>query len=148
MRWFFLVLFVWLNGCSLLPKPSLTVKVNTAATINPNDHYQSLPLVLRVYQLSDANAFSYASFDDLWYRDSETLSRDLLTSQEILLLNRQHKKIHLRRDRRARYLAFVAGFRRPVRRQWRAITELGPALLDGLRGVDLYINNNQIQVRR
>ena len=63
---------------------STKVALDITATdnLNLNQYDEALPVVLRVYQLSDIQSFKTATFEDLWKSDKSVLSNTLITVEE------------------------------------------------------------------
>jgi len=106
--------------------PPVDLEVVAASRLNPDDRGQSLPTVVRVYQLRAAGRLDRAEFDRLCREPKEALQDDLLRVDELTLTPGATVNRRLDREQGARYLAVVALFRRPTGTSWRAIAELGP----------------------
>ena len=57
-----LAVILLLGGCA----KSVQVRLVTAAQVNPGIRATALPVVVKLYQLSDDDLFRQASFRDLW----------------------------------------------------------------------------------
>ncbi|WP_299017757.1 type VI secretion system lipoprotein TssJ [uncultured Photobacterium sp.] len=69
----------WKDASPLL----LVVNIEAANNINPNVDGLASPLEMRIYQLSDSEAFNQASFIDLYSDDQGTLKADLLSKRQL-----------------------------------------------------------------
>jgi type VI secretion system protein VasD len=117
-----------LNGCSLFggestPAP-VEVTVTAAARLNPDDSGQSLPTIIRIYQLKAASKAEGAMFEDLYRRDKELLGEDLLQVDEVVLSPGETVRKAVAGDKGARAVMVLGVFRRPSGNGWRIITEL------------------------
>lgn len=63
----------------------MNLVIESRAALNPNERGQSLPVVVRVYQLKDTKAFEKASYSRLLDDDRELLKVDLAGSMEAVL---------------------------------------------------------------
>jgi len=127
-RWVALAALLALNGCSLFggesaPAP-VAVTVTAGARLNPDDSGQSLPTVIRIYQLKAASKAEGAMFEDLYRRDKEVLGEDLLQVDEVVLSPGETARKTVAGDKGARAVMVLGVFRRPSGNGWRIITEL------------------------
>ncbi|MDN7427520.1 type VI secretion system-associated lipoprotein [Burkholderia sp. AU16741] len=63
----------------------MNLVIDSRAALNENEQGQSLPVVMRVYQLKDAKVFENAAYVSLLDDDSALLRADLLDSMETTL---------------------------------------------------------------
>jgi type VI secretion system protein VasD len=63
----------------------MNLVIESRAALNQNEYGQSLPVVVRVYQLKDAQAFMQASYGQLLADDRTLLKTDLLSRMETTL---------------------------------------------------------------
>ncbi|VWB17437.1 type VI secretion lipoprotein [Burkholderia lata] len=63
----------------------MNLVIESHSALNQNDQGESLPVVMRVYQLKDAKVFERAAYVELIDDDRVLLSADLLGSQEVTL---------------------------------------------------------------
>jgi type VI secretion system VasD/TssJ family lipoprotein len=123
-------------GCGLFrsrpaePKP-FEVELVAADRLNPDEHGQSLPTVVHIYQLKSAVKLERADAERIYRAPGEALGADLLQGEEITLSPGEKLGRRLERERSARVLAVVALFRRPTGSSWRAIVELPPPTSGG-----------------
>lgn len=116
-----LFLLVLLAGCSSRP---VKFGLETGANLNPNEKSEPLPVVARIYLLSDDQAFEAAEFEDLWNNDLAILGGTLLARQELVLTPASEKRVQLDRRDGAKFAAVMAIFREAQSGQWRAIKTL------------------------
>ena len=118
---FLAICLAMLSGCGT---PAVKVGVSSTANLNMNADNQPLPVVVRIYQLSDSQAFENASFDDLWKHDLVTLGDSLVMREEITMDPAFQKRITMPRHDQAKYIAAMAVFRDPGEDGWKAMREL------------------------
>ena len=112
-------LLAW--GCS---GPRVDLGLSSTANLNLNSFDEPLPVVTRVYQLADDQAFQKATFEQLWKNDLMTLGDALLTKDEIVMDPAAQQKLTYMRHEQARFVGVVAIFRQPEDVQWRDIAAL------------------------
>jgi type VI secretion system protein VasD len=126
----FVLVLATLVGCGtakvagdVAPAP-IAVSITGDAKLNPDDQDQSLPTVIRLYQLRSAGKLANAEFDQVYRQPKEVLGEDLLQMEELVLApgSTVHRK--LERDRAAKVLFAVALVRRPSSLTWRVIADL------------------------
>lgn len=116
-----LMLAALLAGCSAGTAPSASVQVvlDVADDVNPDASGRPSPIVVRVYQLADTEAFDRATFFDLYDRDRQVLGASLLARSEITLLPDTEKVVGQPLDPKTRVVAIVAAYRDIDHAQWR-----------------------------
>ena len=92
--------------------------------LNPGEHGESLPTLVRVYQLKDTTKLVEASIDQILDGDRALLGEDIVSMQELTLYPGERNAPVMVRGEAATSLAVVAMFRRPVGPSWRAIRKL------------------------
>jgi type VI secretion system protein VasD len=122
-------------GCGLFrasqppAEPALApvdLEIAAAERLNPDEHGDSLPTVVMIYQLKSAARLEGADFDRLYRDAKEALGPDLLRAEEVTLSPGETLRRRVERDRSARVLALVALVRRPSGISWRVLAELPP----------------------
>lgn len=100
-----------------------TVRVSAKADklLNNVGTESAMPVVVRVYQLSDDAAFNNAAFRDLWKRDTEVLGSALVSSKEIVMSPDSTESISVPLDEKTKFVAGFALFRNPDGAKWRFI---------------------------
>jgi type VI secretion system protein VasD len=109
--------------------PMVKVELQSNQGLNPDRGGESLPVVVRVYQLNDKGAFESATFNQLWKSDEGTLGKTMLTRSEVILNPNSKDKIELDRHEQAKYVGIVAIFRNPIDRKWKDLRELSTDFL-------------------
>ncbi len=107
--------------------PDLVVRLEASDRLNPADDGQSLPTVVRVYQLKSPSKMESADFAQLYRADREVLGDDLLSVEELTMTPGSQVERKLPRNPQARALAVVVMVRRPAGDAWRAVTDLAAA---------------------
>jgi type VI secretion system protein VasD len=130
-----LAVILLLGGCA----KSVQVRLVTAAQVNPGIRATALPVVVKLYQLSDDDLFRQASFRELWQQDKVVLGNTLLATKSVTLLPDNQKDLRIARHPQAQYFAAVALFRQPDGQQWRVIQPITGR-------VQLALVDNQLQV--
>ena len=110
-----------LAGCST---PGVDFDISSTANLNMDRSGQPLPVVVRVYQLSDSKNFENASFSHMWKNDIETLGDSALTRQEVVVSPGSTKTVEMPKNDLANYVAVVALFHHPEGDKWRALAPL------------------------
>jgi type VI secretion system protein VasD len=122
IRVFFLVVtLLSLLGCS---SPPIKFGIETGDNLNPNEKNEPLPVVSRVYLLSDDQAFNAAEFEALWKDDQAVLGDSMLSRQEMVLTPASEERVTLKRRDGAKFAAIIAIFREAEGGQWRAIKSI------------------------
>jgi type VI secretion system protein VasD len=105
------------------PPPPLTVDVALAATadVNPDINQRASPLVVRVYELADAEAFNGADFFALWNQEPVALAAALVKRHEFVLAPEGKADKVLTLDPRVQAIGVVAAFRDIRNANWRAV---------------------------
>lgn len=109
--------------------PVIKINMSSSPNINLNKKHEPLPVVIRVYQLSDKGIFESVTFNQMWKSDAKALSNTLLTKNEIVLNPSSKDYVELDRHTEAKYVGVIAIFRTPSQRKWRATYELSTNFL-------------------
>lgn len=122
----FVLAVLGLTACS---GPMVKVALQSNQGLNPDKSGESLPVVVRVYQLNDKGAFESATFNQLWKQDEGVLGKTMLTRSEVILNPSSQDKVELDRHEQAKYVGIVAIFRNPIDRKWKDLRELNTDFL-------------------
>jgi len=133
---------------SLIGCMSTKVALDITATdnLNLNQYDEALPVVLRVYQLSDIQSFKTATFEDLWKSDKSVLSNTLITVEEKTINPAEQTKIEFEQAENARFVAIVALFRDRQGNKWKTFYPLGDGPVKLSTSLDVLITNNEVQL--
>lgn len=110
-----------LAGCST---PGVDFNISSTANLNMEQSGRPLPVVVRLYQLSDSKNFENASFSDMWKNDIATLGDSALTRQEVIVAPGSTKTVELPKNDLTKYIGVVALFHHPERDKWRAMVPI------------------------
>ena len=114
---FLILLCILLNGCTR----TVTVGVNSSSYLNLDDNKHSLPVVVKVYQLTDSQVFKQASFDGLWQQPKSVLGSAYLGVHNVTVVPHSTKTISIPAIKGAKYIGFVAVFRTRDHANWRVV---------------------------
>jgi type VI secretion system protein VasD len=132
-------LIITLAGCS---SPPIKFGIAAGTNLNPNEKSEPLPVVARIYLLSDDQAFESADFEALWKDDLAVLGDSLLTRQELVLLPASEQRIVLERREGTRFAAVMAIFRDAREGQWRTIKPVSDNYISRRLRKTLYVRLN------
>ena len=136
-----------LAGCGNMVKMELRSEQN----LNIAGSGTGLPVVVRVYQLSDDAAFKNSAFRDLWKHDAETLGPALLSSKEIVMQPDSKEKISMPLNEKTKFIAGFAIFRNPDAAKWSFVQPVSDGFIASAWhklfavGVSLRLSNNKIE---
>ncbi len=104
-----------ISGCSLFSEeiiqPRLILKIKAQNNINSNINGLPSPLALRVYQLSDSNAFEQADFLQLFEDDQNALKSGLISKRDLPSISPSEvREVSYPLSTDAKYIAVVAAF--------------------------------------
>ncbi len=122
---FYCLLLLCLAACS---NNKLLLALQTDQQLNLNQVGQPLPVVVRIYQLNDQQAFMHATFSELWRNDYQVLGAALLTRKDFNLNPDSQKKLKITLKKGTKFVALMAVFRKPKRYRWRIIKPVGSKL--------------------
>jgi type VI secretion system protein VasD len=111
------------SGCFLFssgestPEP-IAVAIEASQRLNPDEQGQSLPTLVRIYQLRSAARFDAAEFDELYRREKEALGEDLVQVEEVQVAPGGSVSRTLPRDKATKALGLAAVVRRPAGSSW------------------------------
>lgn len=107
------------------PKPKepvrLELAVNAASDVNPDDRGRAAPIVVRLYELKNDNAFEAADFFTLEKREKTVLADDVVKRDEFQLRPGEHRKIVRRPDRETTAIGVIAAYRDLPNAVWRSV---------------------------
>lgn len=111
-------------------------------------HQNSLPVLVRVYQLAEDSLFKEAGFYGLWKQDDKILSQTLLAKDEFSVEPNSQESIHFTKHPRARFIAIMALFREPTSAKWRVIKEVSSSWVSQYLPtfLTLSLQNNQLEL--
>ncbi len=116
-----MLLALILTACSPAP---VKVSLTPNQVLNPDQRDQSLPVQVRLYQLSDPRRFQQATFWQLWQHDKSTLGNSLLAKKVITVVPGEKQTVYFARNKKSQYIGAIAVFRQPRGGDWRVLKEL------------------------
>jgi type VI secretion system protein VasD len=140
-------LFVILAGLVLTACGShkVNVDISSTANLNVNRYNEALPVVVRIYQLTDAQAFNNASFEDLWKKDALTLGSSLLTKEELTLQPSSKETISFEKHEAAQYVGLFAMFRNRDDNKWRIVKQLSDGYFSFSTQMNVLVTSNTVE---
>jgi type VI secretion system protein VasD len=120
---------VALAACASAPKPTQFTggTIEGSAQLNPSVTKRPSPLVLRIYELKNATAFSSADFVALYERDKAELAADIVSREEIILQPGESRPVAAKTlAPEVRFIGVMGAFRDLERAQWRSIVAVLP----------------------
>jgi type VI secretion system protein VasD len=125
------VVALWLGGCAKAPvieppppPAMLEVAVTASANVNPDAEGRASPVLLRVYQLTEAAAFHKATLNELWGNEPALLGAALVTQREFALRPGESAKASLELPASVQQLGVAAAFRDFRSGTWRAVADV------------------------
>lgn len=131
-----LMIILVLTSCST---SKIKVSLQSDKKLNPDMHQQSLPVVVRVYQLKDKQKFEAAAFHALWKEDTKALGADLLSKEEMVIYPGEKKLLQLRVNEQAEYIGVVSLFRDYKQGHWKIVQPLSGK-------IQLKLENSQLKI--
>ncbi|SAK88490.1 lipoprotein [Caballeronia calidae] len=98
----------------------LDMSIVASSGVNPDDQKRAAPIVVRVYELKDADAFNQADFYSLQDKDKTVLNDDLVQRDQFQLRPGEQKSIRRSTNSAASVLGVLAAYRDLPNSVWRA----------------------------
>ncbi|MGD8220001.1 type VI secretion system lipoprotein TssJ [Pseudomonas thivervalensis] len=118
-----LAMTLLLIGCTTLSPFSTMTKLNLTLTasdqLNPDLNGRPSPVVVRLFELKHPVAFENADFFSLYERERETLTPDLVASEELELRPGETVELKLGISGDGRYVGVLAAYRDLPHTRWR-----------------------------
>lgn len=126
-----------LAGCGsapvVEPPPPVVVAASVAAAAdsNPDAGGRASPLVVRLYELADAEAFRGADFFALWNQEAPVLAAALVKRHELVVAPGAQSSRALTLDPKVQAIGVAAAFRDIRNANWRTVVPIaqGPRAL-------------------
>ena len=109
--------------------PQVKVNLSSTANLNMNRGKEPLPVVVRIYQLTDPRIFENATFSELWKNDLSVLGNTLLRKDSLTLDPASRQRLQLDRHEQTRYIALMAAFNSQPGNSWRVVKEANGSIL-------------------
>ncbi|MGJ0486958.1 MAG: type VI secretion system lipoprotein TssJ [Methylomicrobium sp.] len=128
-----------------VPEPPTVVnlKISSAANLNADANGAGAPVMFRIYQLRETNAFNSADFFSLFDKDQATLGAEMARKQELLIKPDGQQTLSLQLEPDIKALGFFAAFRQLDSAQWRAMQ---PVDAHQTRSVEIKLKGNEVLV--
>lgn len=136
-----LLLSILLVACS---SPAIHVQFTSSSFINPDFKNRALPVLIRIYQLSQSDAFNEGTFHQLWRNDEQILGSTLIKRQELMVNPNSTTTIKLIPDKNAHYIGVIALYRNPKHSQWRLIKEMPGSIAAVFSHIYVKISGNTL----
>lgn len=121
---------IWLAGCSSLTPYSTMTKVNLKLTandqLNPDLNGRPSPIVISLFELKHPVAFENADFFSLYERAKDSLTPDLVASEELELRPGETVELKLSVEQGSRFVGVLAAYRDLPDTQWRYTAQITP----------------------
>lgn len=129
--------------------PTMPIKVNVAASskLNPDSYSDSLPVRVKIYQLTEPQLFNEATFRQLWKSDKAILGDTLLAKKEITVIPDEEKNYKIARIEEAQYIGILALFRKPGQSKWRVVKKLPGRVGSTLNTLHLTFSGNKMELQ-
>lgn len=141
-----LALMLLTSACSALSPYSKMTKLDLSLSasdqLNPDLDGRPSPIVVRLIELKNPVAFENADFFSLYERPKESLSPDLVASEEIELRPGETLELKLSVNDGSRYVGVLAAYRDLPETRWRYVVTLTPVQLTRS---ELRLDQNGIQ---
>lgn len=137
---------ILLSACSA---PQVKVNLSSTANLNMNYVKEPLPVVVRIYQLTDPKLFENATFNELWKKDLAILGNSLLRKDSLTLDPASQQKIRLERHEQTRFVALMAAFNNQPNNSWRVVKKSSGSFL-GIKmstNVKALLKDNIIEIQ-
>ncbi len=108
------------------PPTRIFIQLQAAEDINPDPTGRPSPVVFRLYELKNPDAFVSADFFKLYEQDSTVLAADLIARQEMLIRPGQTLQLERTPEAEIRYLGMLAAYRDLDNAVWRATLAIPP----------------------
>lgn len=96
----------------------MNLEIDARAELNPDGQGQSLPVVVRIYQLKDSKSFEKAGYTNLLKDDRTSLKADLLESSETTLTPGASVNLSLPMKEDAEFVGVAGFFLDPDGAEW------------------------------
>lgn len=125
-----LALVLMTGACSSLSPYSKVTKLDLTLTasdqLNPDIDGRPSPIVVRLMELKNPVAFENADFFSLYERGKESLSPDLVASEELELRPGETRQLKLSVNDGSRYVGVLAAYRDLPETRWRYVVMVTP----------------------
>ncbi len=141
-----ILVILTMSACSA---PQVKIDMTSTASLNIDSNNQPLPVVIKLYQLSDKKSFDKATFEDLWKNDMVILSDGLLEKQMFTLDPASRHKVTFEKNDEAKFLGIMAAFHDQKDNTWKLTKKIDKSFL----GIDLsskikvLLKDNSVEIK-
>ena len=100
--------------------------------MNPDINGRPSPLVVRIYELKDTEAFEQTDFFTLYDDEATTLEGHLIVREEIELTPGEQRELRRKLNEETKYLGIVAAYRDIDQARWRAFEPINNKKVNAL----------------
>lgn len=126
---------------------TLHLQFDPRAAFNQDDSKVTMPVTLRVYQLTERTAFDGADYQILLTQSEETLKASQLAENTVRIIPNEAVVLDMPMDKKAQFVAIVGLFRTPdrVSNTWRLVIPRDALDPDEPRIIE--VNNSTLMLR-
>ncbi len=128
-------------ACSTAP---ISLHARSAAKLNLDQQQKSLPVLVRIYELSDMQNFMRANFYELWQKPKEILADSLVFTKTFVVSPKSSRKLTIPRIKTAKYVGVIAIFRHPNTQHYKITKSLSKYFTFLSEHISIYLQNNTI----
>jgi type VI secretion system protein VasD len=99
----------------------MNLVITSRSALNQDGRGESLPVVLRIYQLKDSKVFETATYSQLLAGTGDALKAGILAKAEVTLAPSASVRLSERMADDTQYVGVVAFFRSPVNAEWQLV---------------------------
>jgi type VI secretion system protein VasD len=140
-----ILLICALTACGSPSPTTFSLSISASPQLNVNEDQQPSPVVVRIYDLKSLDAFSSASFFDLYDKDAALLGGEMLGRKEIVMQPGKITELERETSSETKFIGVIAAFRVPTETGWRAWMA---ARSSGSNNVVIRLDPNAITVNR
>jgi type VI secretion system protein VasD len=139
----FLSIILLLSNACVGTRKSIKIRISSHECLNLTDDAKSLPVLLKVYELSNEAEFMQASFENLWKRDEKTLGNSFQSRHEYTIYPDKVERFSFNKKEETQYIGFFATFRKPSREVWKKIVKVPPGIVP--KTINVSLQNNELK---
>jgi len=143
----FYCIILLLNSCSSLPLVPISYQIKSSTNLNSDDYESSLPVLVRIYQLSDIASFREATFRQLWKSDKQILGDSFVSVKSLTIPPGQNITIKQDRNNKTKYIGLLALFRHPELGRWRSYKQVSSQASSLLTSMNIYLTANSVSIK-
>lgn len=140
-------LLVLLSACSQILHQPMDVELKASNRLNPDNNQRSLPVLVKVYQLSNDIQFKRASYKQLWHDDISALGDSLMRQTEFMVKPGSKMNLKFTHNKEAKFIGVVAMFREPSKGQWRAVYSIEGRGIFQSKPLQIVLNEHSVNIQ-